>query len=75
MQRLQALIVKAVQKGRWGKVTALQHLLTHSFSGKALLIRSLNTRHSIAGRRMAKIAGNLLWHLAQTIHESRCLCH
>jgi hypothetical protein len=37
--RLQARIVKAVQEGRWGKVKALQHLLTHSFSGKALAIR------------------------------------
>ena len=36
VRRLQARIVKAVQAGRWGKVRALQHLLTHSFSGKAL---------------------------------------
>ena len=31
--------VKAIQEGRWGKVKALQYLLTHSFSGKALAIR------------------------------------
>ena len=31
--RLQARIVKATQEGRWGKAKALQHLLTHSFSG------------------------------------------
>src|SRR4051794_12945832 len=37
--RLQARIVKAIQAGRWGKVKALQHLLTHSFSGKALAVR------------------------------------
>jgi RNA-directed DNA polymerase len=37
--RLQARIVKAIQEGRWGKVKALQYLLTHSFSGKALAIR------------------------------------
>jgi len=36
VRRLQARIVKATQEGRWGKVKALQHLLTHSFSGKAL---------------------------------------
>ena len=36
--RLQARIVKAIQS-RWGKVKALQYLLTHSFSGKALAIR------------------------------------
>ena len=37
--RLQARIVKAIQAGRWGKAKALQHLLTHSFSGKALAVR------------------------------------
>jgi len=39
VRRLQARIVKATQEGRWGKVQALQHLLTHSFSGKALAVR------------------------------------
>jgi RNA-directed DNA polymerase len=39
VRRLQARIVKATQEGRWGKVKALQHLLTHSFSGKALAVR------------------------------------
>jgi RNA-directed DNA polymerase len=39
VRRLQARIVKATQAGRWGKVKALQRLLTHSFSGKALAVR------------------------------------
>src|SRR5438128_7898535 len=39
VRRLQARIVQATQAGRWGKVRALQHLLTHSFSGKALAVR------------------------------------
>ncbi|GAC1644605.1 MAG: group II intron reverse transcriptase/maturase [Chloroflexota bacterium] len=39
VRRLQARIVQATQEGRWGKVHALQHLLTHSFSGKALAVR------------------------------------
>ena len=39
VRRLQARIVKAVQGGRWGKVTALQHVLTHSLSGKVLAIK------------------------------------
>jgi RNA-directed DNA polymerase len=34
VRRLQARIVKATQEKRWNKVKALQHLLTHSFSGK-----------------------------------------
>jgi RNA-directed DNA polymerase len=39
VRRLQARIVKATQAGRWGKVKALQHILTHSFSGRALAVR------------------------------------
>ena len=39
VRRLQARIVKATQAGRWGKVKALQRLLTHSFSGKALAVK------------------------------------
>ena len=39
VRRLQARIVKAVQAGRWGKVKALQHLLTHSWSAKALAVK------------------------------------
>jgi RNA-directed DNA polymerase len=39
VRRLQARIVKAIEEGRWGKVKALQWLLTHSFSGRALAVR------------------------------------
>jgi RNA-directed DNA polymerase len=39
VRRLQVRIVKARQAGRWRKVRASQHLLTHSFSGKALAVR------------------------------------
>jgi RNA-directed DNA polymerase len=39
VRRLQARIVKATQEGRWGKVKALQRLLTRSFSGKALAVK------------------------------------
>jgi RNA-directed DNA polymerase len=39
VNRLQARIVKATQEGRWGKVRTLQHLLTHSFSAKALAVK------------------------------------
>jgi len=38
VKRLQARIVKATEEGRWGKVKALQWLLTHSFSGKVLAV-------------------------------------
>jgi RNA-directed DNA polymerase len=51
VRRLQARIVKATQAGRWGKVKALQRLLTHSFSGKALAVRRVteNTGKRTAG--------------------------
>jgi RNA-directed DNA polymerase len=39
VRRLQARIVKATKENRWGKVKALQRLLTHSFSGKAMAVR------------------------------------
>jgi len=41
VRRLQARIVKAAQEKRWGRVKALQHLLTHSFSGKALAVKQV----------------------------------
>lgn len=41
VQRLQARITQATQAGKWGKVKALQHLLTHSFAGRALAVRKV----------------------------------
>jgi len=41
VRRLQARIVKAIQDKRWGKVKALQHLLTRSFSGKAIAVKQV----------------------------------
>ncbi len=38
-RRLQMRIAKAVREGRWNKAKALQWLLTHSFSGKALAVK------------------------------------
>jgi RNA-directed DNA polymerase len=37
--RMQGRIVEATKAGRWGKVRALQHLLTHSYYAKALAVR------------------------------------
>src|SRR5437868_13747147 len=41
VRRLQARIVKATHEKRWGKVKALQHLLTHSLSGKLLAVKQV----------------------------------
>jgi len=43
VKRLQNRIVKATQQNRWNKVKALQHLLTHSFSGKALAVKRVTS--------------------------------
>lgn len=45
VRRLQARIVKATKEGKWGKVKSLQHLLTHSFSGKTLAVKRVTENH------------------------------
>jgi RNA-directed DNA polymerase len=45
VRRLQARIVKATQAGKRNKVKALQRLLTHSFSGKALAVKRVTENH------------------------------
>jgi len=54
VRRLQARIVKAIQDGKHGKVKALQWLLTHSFSGKALAVRRVTENQ---GRRTPGVDG------------------
>lgn len=62
VRRLQARIVKAVQEGRWGKVKALQRLLTHSFSGKALAVKRVTENK---GKRTAGVDG-AIWNTPAT---------
>ncbi len=49
-------IVKATKEGRWGKVKALQRLLTHSFSGKAIAVRRVIENR---GKRTAGVDGEI----------------
>src|SRR5271155_5411228 len=56
VRRLQARIVKATREGRWGKVKALQRLLTHSFSGKALAVERVTGNQ---GKRTPGVDGSL----------------
>jgi RNA-directed DNA polymerase len=58
VRRLQARIVKATKEGRWGKVKALQRLLTRSFSGKALAVRRVTENQ---GKRTPGVDGET-WH-------------
>jgi RNA-directed DNA polymerase len=44
-RRLQARIVQATKAGKWHKVQAVQYLLTHSLSGKALAVRRVTENH------------------------------
>src|ERR1035441_367446 len=39
VRRLQVRIAQVTKESRWGKVRALQRLLTHSYSGKVLAVR------------------------------------
>ncbi len=54
VRRLQTRIAQATQAGKWGKVKALQHLLTHSFSGKALAVRRVTEN---TGKRTPGVDG------------------
>ena len=61
VRRLQARIVKAVQEGRWGKVKALQHLLTHSFSAKALAVERVTENRRICAKQVYEWVDYQLW--------------
>jgi RNA-directed DNA polymerase len=56
VRRLQARIVKATQEGKWGKVKALQRLLTHSFSAKVLAVKRVTENQ---GKRTAGVDGEI----------------
>ncbi len=57
VHRLQTRIAKATQERRWGKVQALQRLLTHSYSGKALAVKRVTDNR---GKRTAGV-DKVLW--------------
>lgn len=56
VRRLQVRIAKATREGRWGKVKALQHLLTRSRSGKALAVKRVTDNR---GKRTAGVDGQV----------------
>jgi len=61
VKQLQARIVKAIEAGRSGKVKALQWLLAHSFSGKALAVRRVTENR---GKKTAGVDGEI-WDTTQ----------
>src|SRR5438105_15815008 len=56
VRRLQIRIAQATQACKWGKVKALQRLLTHSFSGKALAVRRVTEN---TGKRTPGVDGEI----------------
>ena len=54
VKRLQVRIAKATKECRWGKVKALQHLLTHSHCGKMLAVKRVTDNR---GKRTPGIDG------------------
>lgn len=71
VKRLQQRIAKATMEGRWGKVRALQHLLTRSYSGKAIAVRRATTNR---GSKTPGVDG-MIWKTPaqkyQAIHRLR----
>ncbi|HEY0971673.1 MAG TPA: reverse transcriptase domain-containing protein [Gemmatimonadales bacterium] len=56
VRRLQLRIAKAAKEGRWGKVRALQHLLTHSRSAKLMAVRRVTENR---GRKTPGVDGEI----------------
>jgi len=65
VRRLQERIVKATKEGKWNKVKALQRLLTHSFSGKALAVRRVTENQ---GKNTPGV-DQVLWNTPQKVHS------
>src|SRR3984957_8383675 len=69
VRRLQVRIAQAMKQGRLGNVRALQHLLTHSYSGKVLAVRRVTEN---AGKKTPGVDQEI-WDTperkAQAVHE------
>ena len=66
VRRLQARIVNATREGRWGKVKALQRLLTHSFYGRALAVKRVTENK---GRNTPGVDG-AIWSTPASKHKA-----
>ncbi len=69
VRRLQARIVKATQERRWGKVSALHHLLTHSFSGKALAVKQVTENSGKRTPGVDRVVWNTPGKKAAAVHD------
>ena len=66
VKKLQARIVEATAAGRWNKVQALQHLLTHSRSAKALAVKRVTENQ---GKNTSGVDG-VLWSTKKSKFEA-----
>src|SRR5215467_10614311 len=71
VNRLQARIVQATKVGKRNKVRALQRLLTHSFSGKALAVKRVTENQGKNTPGVDKVLWNTPEKKAQAIHDLR----
>jgi RNA-directed DNA polymerase len=71
VRRLQARIVQATKEGRWGKVKARPHLLTHSFSGKALAVRRVTENQGRKTPGVDKVTWTMPSQKMAAIHQLR----
>jgi RNA-directed DNA polymerase len=72
VRRLQLRIAKAVREGRWGKVKALQRLLTRSHSGKILAVKRVTENR---GKRTPGAGGRIWSSSAAQWKGVLSLCH
>jgi RNA-directed DNA polymerase len=70
VQRLQMRIAKAAREGRWGRVKALQWLLTHSFFAKLLAVKRVVSND---GRNTAGVDGVIWKTSSQKLRAARSL--
>ena len=61
----------ATQEGKWGKVKALQRMLTHSFSGKALAVKRVTENQGKNTPGVDKVTWDTPEKKAQAIRELR----
>ena len=69
VRKMQARIVKATQEGRWRRVKALQWLLTHSRSAKALAVKRVTENKD---KKTAGVDG-AIWSTQEGGQVKRCV--
>ena len=72
VRRLQVRIAQATKESRWGKVRALQRLLTHSYSGKVLAVRRVTENDGKETPGVDREIWDTPEKKTQAVHELKC---